>query len=135
MNGLRQYRKIDFRRTKLVICKLAIVVKSEILEYGNRDTWWDYHHKSTWEKLPKLKILCKTKYGEFYLRWEDYFSTKASEVYSKDRFDTEVGDLFVLETNDIPIQFDSRITLTEKEKREGKITLKRIEELEKVINS
>ncbi len=46
-----------------------------------------------------------------------------------------MGDEFVKVLTTLPIQYNSCIELTDKELRTGKITLKRIRELENLLNS
>jgi len=134
MNFFKRNRKISFQEEDLVLCRIALVTDYKILEYGTRNTSWDYHDQTTWRVLPEVRILIREG-AEYYYEPHEHFELFGKRRYKKGHGFLKEGDRFVVETNNIPIQYCTEITLTEKELKTKKITLKRIKELENLLNS
>ena len=129
MNIFKQNKKINFRKDDLVLCRIGIVVNTQIEKVSNTNTSWDYSQKTTYLPIKEKRILIRY-YGRYY-EPEDH---RYSYARKKDSFNT-IGDKIVIETDNIPIQYIEEIPLTEKEKRRGKISFRRIKELENLLNS
>ena len=134
MNFFKRNRKINFEKEKLVLCRIGLVTDYKILEYGTSYTSWDYKAKTTWQSFPEIRILVKTRFG-FYYEPEDFLGLYRDKHYNKGYENVEVGEKFVEKTNDLPIQYFKDIVLTKRELRTKKISLKRIKELENLLNS
>ena len=134
MNFFKRNRKINFEKEDLVLCKIALITEYKILEYGTSNTSWDYHDKTTWDELPGIRILIRYDSRHYY-EPNDYFELFERRNYQKGYDFLKEGDLFVKETDNIPIQHCKKIILTEKELKTKRITLKRIKELEDLLNS
>lgn len=133
MNIFKRNKKINFEKEDLVLCKIALVTDCKIVGYGNNI--WDYSVERTFCVLPEIRILIR----EFskYIEPDDYINFKIfrERTYKTKENYLTIGDRIVKETNNIPIQHLKKIPLTEKERRTGRITLKRIKELEDLLNS
>ena len=125
----RKFRKISFRENRLVICTTRVIFSRKKLDEYTDEI------KSTPSKyriLIEHKINSHTYMGQdpmkpnMYYRW-----TKLREG----QFYGNIGETIIYNFGGVPIESDSRIILTEREKKTGKISLKRIEELEEILNS
>lgn len=132
-NFFSRYRRINFEKNDLVICRINLITKYEILEYGNSHTSWDYHDKTTWVVLPKIRILIRG--GYYYYEPDEFYDYFGRTLYQGNHNLLRKGDKFVNEVSPKAIQYIRGITLTEKEQRTKKITIKRIKELENFLNS
>lgn len=134
MDFFKRNRKISFEKEDLVLCKIALVTDYKILEYGDENTWWDYCSETLWITFPKTRILIRTN-SDCYYEPDDYFNIFERRKYQMGHRYLKVGERFVKETNNIPIQYLKTIILTKKELKTKKISLKRIKELENLLNS
>jgi len=133
MNFFKRNRKINFEKEVLVLCRIALVTDYKILEYGDENTWWDYHSETFWSILPETRILIRSRSDYYYE--PDTFWAWTSIRYQKGYKFLKIGEKFVEKTDDIPIQHIENITLTERKLKTKKISLKRIKELENLLNS
>lgn len=127
---LKKIKKINFQENRLVVCELATVIGKKVLEYGTRYTSWDYHEKVTYVRSKRKRILI----------WErlDCYGDPLEEIHQDLIYHesdmADVGEVFVCKPKNLLIQYDPRITLTEKEKKTKKISLKRLEEIEGLLS-
>jgi len=125
----RKFRKVNFKENRLVICTTKkILSRKKLDEYTDEITSTPRKYRI----LIEHKTYSNTYMGQdpmkpkLYYRW-----TKLQ----KGMFYGDVGETIIYNFGGVPIENDSRIILTEREKKTGKISLKRIEELEKFLNS
>lgn len=124
----RKFRKISFKENRLVICTTKVILGIEKV---------DKHTSKITSTPSKYRILIEHKKNGTYTG-EDPMKPNTYYRWTKLRegsFYGDVGETIIYNFGGFPIERDSRIVLTEKEKKTGKISLKRIEELEKILNS
>lgn len=124
----RNFRKISFKENRLVICTTRVIEGKKRI---------DKHKSIITSTLPEYRILIEHKTNGTYTG-EDPMKPNTHYRWTKLRegmFYGDVGETIIYTFGGIPIERDSRIVLTEKEKKTEKISLKRIEELEKILNS
>lgn len=125
----RKFRKIDFKENRLVICTTKVITARKKLDE------YTVELRST---PSKYRILIEhKKYSHTYMGQDPM---KPNRYYRwtklrKGMFYGDVGETIIYNFGGVPIESDSRIILTEREKKTGKISLKRIEELEEILNS
>ena len=125
----RKFRKIDFKENRLVICTTKVITaRKKLDEYTEeiRST------PSKYRILIEHRIYSNTYMGQDPMKPDMYYRwTKLR----KGMFYGDVGETIIYNFGGVPIESDARIVLTEKEKKTGRISLKRIQELEKTLNS
>lgn len=126
MNIIKRNKKINFEEVDLVLCKIALVTERTVLP--NADIRYEFRI------FPEIRILAR-KFSKFYFEPINYSKDWKEPDYGKLYSGLDVGDRFVESTDNIPIQRIPGIPFTEKELKTKKITLKRIKELEDLLNS
>ena len=116
-------RKINFMNEQLVVCKVAILIESEIPDEVSTFA------KAFWLTFPETRILIKKDDG-FYYEPNGYSDRK----YQKGCESLKNGSKFVEKECNLIQEIDS-IPWSEKEWRTKKISIKRIREVEKLLNS
>lgn len=134
MNIFKRNKKINFEKEDLVLCRIALITDYKVLAYGTRFTSWDYQTETTWRILPEIRILIRGD-SERYYEPNDYFNLYEKREYQKGHEFLREGERFVKQTDNMPIQYIANITLTQKELKTKKISLKRIKEIEDLLNS
>lgn len=121
-------RKIDFRKHPLEICGIAVITGRTVVESGNSYSDWKWKYKIEYSEIGNAILT----------NWDSYFwydpQKGSKKLYPYGHGNGVMGTIFVLKRANCTIENDSRVKLTKKERKTGKISFKRIQEITDTLN-
>ena len=132
MSIFKRNKKINFEEVNLILCKLCMITEYETL-------YNPWRVKAKKIAFPETRILVRLHDNHHFYEPNNYSESWREPDYSLYNIDEIVryhlGMKLVEKTDGIPIQRIPGITFTEKELKTKKISLKRIKEIEDLLNS